>query len=1424
LNEVKPKPSAALKQLGEKEVSLYIASTFYTFSGTWQWDGYSNTVFCSDVLFTPRQTFTGTRGIFHPDDLPKIRSTVAHAGSDEFDLQFRIITSYGELKTISGKNIRLAASASDHNFFDATVQQEINRVELERRLDEFGLKSNIADYAERIVDSGIWFFNKQTLQTWYSDNVYRIYGVAPQSINAHLNSFLAFIHPQEKDIVTDAIEKSIKEQVPVHLDFHIITADKKERWIRYVTHWVCNTVGDDVLSGLIIDNTEQKNAERKMESLKADALFQNRLLYLDERAAIIGHWEVNLLTRKVHFTEMYWRIFGQKGKGEAAGFEYFINLIHADDREAVSAAYRKIHTQKEFPEITFRIIRPDGKTRHLRQYGSLITKGGEEMVAGYLQDVTVAVQSEKKIHELKQAFALHQFTNNQAEHIAQFGSWLWDLQTSAVNYSNGFKQLFNLKTSPEEPTQKTILKLIHADDRKLFADSLVTMLTKAEESEIEFRMIRQGLELYIRAAFKCATFANKNFFVATFQDVSAEVNLRRQLHERIQLSELISENILDRAIVTDVNNTIVLWNRQCEELYKIRKDAAIGKNIFDVFPQWKNERHLGLFQRVLEGEPVMLAYEKATVRDEYHNLHMLPLKNEQGEVFGIIHLLHDVTKEVLLERHLKDRIQFIENLLDATVDRIVVLDRNMNYSYWNKRAEQYYGLGKEEVIGKNILELFPSLINDPSYESFRKVLKGETVHIQAQQNLLDKKAYFETYLIPLLTDQKEVSGILWIVHDLSAEWQLQQEGEISTQKLKEQAHYLQRITETTPDMISIMELETRKFTFLNSETFKANGFDTDKMKRELEIGNSSWVHVEDKEVLSDYFRRLKTASDKDTVTAEYRAKTDEGVWNWFSVRGKIFQRDNKENVTHVLNVIENITSRKRVEEKLRQTEHWLQQTAQAAPDAITVYDLKEKLPVYLNHRLAEWVGYSSDELIEMGIKGRLELIHPDDRLKLLHFNEKVRAAADDTILTIEYRIRTKDGDELWLRNRSKVFLRNEKEQATHSISFLQHVTKELGLREQLKDRSRFVENILDSSIDRIMVLDKDLTIVGWNTRCEEHFGTRKEDAIGKNFLNRFPLLKQDEQMLEAITIALKGTLTHIPERRSIYGNGYTEMFLIPLKNAKEEIDSVLLLSHDITKRILAEEELKELNKTLEQKNKELENKNEEIASFAFVASHDLKEPLRKIHTFSDWLVQREADNLSDTGKRYTERILIASKRLETLIEDVLVLTKIHSDKQRQCDVDLNVVLEKAKEELATEIEESEAIIVADELPVIKGNNNQLLHLFNNLLSNAIKFQKPGNKPLISITAELVTENIPPTGANAGTEYIKVCFTDNGFGFDQKYAKKIFQVFQRLHGKHEYTGTGMGLAICKKIMDNHEGFITVSAEEDKGASFSCYFPL
>jgi len=264
------------------------------------------------------------------------------------------------------------------------------------------------------------------------------------------------------------------------------------------------------------------------------------------------------------------------------------------------------------------------------------------------------------------------------------------------------------------------------------------------------------------------------------------------------------------------------------------------------------------------------------------------------------------------------------------------------------------------------------------------------------------------------------------------------------------------------------------------------------------------------------------------------------------------------------------------------------------------------------------------------------------------------------------------------------------------------------------------------------------------------------------------------------------------------------------RNNEGCVTHILSILQDVTEEKAAERILTNLNATLERKNKELEQKNEEITSFAFVASHDLKEPLRKIHTFSDWLLTKEPA-LSETGRAGLEKLNHSVRRLDLLINDILALTKVHVDNDKQEPVDLNRLLQQVKTEMQEKLQKTCAVMTADPLPTIKGAANQLFYLFKNIISNSLKFQHKENEPRIHIKAEW--EN----------QFLKLSVSDNGIGIAPEYHRKIFEMFRRLHTRTEYEGTGMGLAICKKIMEKHGGDITVASEPEKGATFTCWFP-
>lgn len=247
-------------------------------------------------------------------------------------------------------------------------------------------------------------------------------------------------------------------------------------------------------------------------------------------------------------------------------------------------------------------------------------------------------------------------------------------------------------------------------------------------------------------------------------------------------------------------------------------------------------------------------------------------------------------------------------------------------------------------------------------------------------------------------------------------------------------------------------------------------------------------------------------------------------------------------------------------------------------------------------------------------------------------------------------------------------------------------------------------------------------------------------------------------------------------------------------------------------------ELTGLNQLFLEKNRELERNNEEIASFSYVASHDLQEPLRKIQSFSQLIIDKEGDNLSATAKDYFRRIKDAAARMQTLIEDLLDYAAAGAGIHKAGTVDLNVVLNEVVKQLHESIKEKSAVINAGKLPVINGNLSQLEQLFSNLINNALKYSRKDEVPVINIQAQ-------PTSGEAGEPpgFWKIMFSDNGIGFDNGAAEKIFDIFHRLHGKSDYPGSGIGLAIAKKIADNHGGSIRAEGNPGTGAVFCIYFP-
>lgn len=626
------------------------------------------------------------------------------------------------------------------------------------------------------------------------------------------------------------------------------------------------------------------------------------------------------------------------------------------------------------------------------------------------------------------------------------------------------------------------------------------------------------------------------------------------------------------------------------------------------------------------------------------------------------------------------------------------------------------------------------------------------------------------------------------------------------EELKNKNLLIEKIAQIIPDSLIVVESKSRKVLFENKPLLNLLGYtDADMGGKDQFDFITGLIHKEDIPKLLESRKFIfDPANNGKYASTEYRIKDKSGKWRWILARSTIFKT--VEGEAHQINfgISQDITALKEIEQELLNSKSFIEKINNTLPLHVSIFDLQSMGFVYRNYDIGTTLGYAENEVADI-----MQLAHPDyaaDALKNLQGFALMKEGEKRAVVG---KYLTKEGEVKHLLTRATPFLMNPDGTVRQILTTTSDLTdlKEAELKLQFSEETR--KAILSALPDIVFQIDTTGLIRDMYAGEEFRHAMAGKVIAGKYVTDFLPEKQAAVNMkLVAEVVATGRMQTH----EYVHQRDGQEMHY-ELRISKLNEECAIMVMRDVSQLRLTREQLDQKLGELWSKNQVLEKyitSNAELEKFAYIASHDLREPIRSIVGFTQLLQKRFDKEMNDEAKEFLDNIINSAQRMNTLVLGLLDYSRVSSNGKAFSSTNLNDVLQKVLDDLSVMIEETGAEISIDKLPVINCDELQIRQLFQNLVSNSIKFRKPNEVPAIKISVQL----------KDGKQVFSV--SDNGIGLDMKYSENVFHIFSRLHTSDKYPGSGIGLAVCKKIVERHNGKIWLESETGKGTAF--YFTL
>lgn len=1190
--------------------------------------------------------------------------------------------------------------------------------------------------------------------------------------------------------------------------------------------WFLNT---NVKFGDGFINVWEDISERKrIEETLAE---ERTRINLAESLGHVGSFEWNTVTNKMHWSDELYRIHGLQPQSEEITLDRLLRLVHPDDVGLVKQKLKRGLKHEGIIKFTHRLLLPDGTLRHItRTIESFADERGNIIrINGNVQDITEIKDNEKKLQEVNRQLVHKIYEVEQREaHLENFERIVnsshdaiisVDLEGKVIQWSNAAEQFYGY--SANEMIGQSLLVIVPDG----YQSEFLTLVNRVQQGEsfVDIETVRiNRRKQRMDVVLNLFPLKDEKGSVIGSCGVTKDITERRKAEkdlvaskERFEAAINLSPNVL--SIVSSIRNESNEINDFCFDWVSTSGMALAGKDVtgFKLSEAFPYIRAIGVFSAFVNtvetGAPTDMENYYST-EDFSAWLKWKAVKLEDGLFVSI----EDIGERKKNEEELKKNKDLLQSVFDAVQSSVTVYRTLYNFE---KKAEDFEILMFNDfafrtsfttpaIIGKRLSEVFPSTKHNGILQKFLDVADNGTPIKFEQLYQGDRMSNWLYFNVSRL-------GNLLIVIT---------EDTTNRRKAEDENYKHLQILQQTEEVAGI---GTWEYVLERDEFNCSEGiYRLFELPTGVRMSPETYIQSaidDDKDVAERIVTYIK--NDPQNFEEIIRIKSD--PIKILKVKGKPLREGS---ISRMIGVALDITAIVQSEKALKDQAHFINQIAITIPDIISVTELETRKIEYVNIAALDtsMFGY---EVLDMSQEELLALIHPDDMEPLHNYFKNFYALSDQDSITLEFRAKNKFNDWSWFKARGKVFKRNDFGRATHGVNIVQNITEQKNADRALRENRELLQSVFSSTTNTIAVLKpvykeqssvQDFEIVFANKdSLPYHEGTNPVGVRVGEFYASESGAEASERLIQKLKTVLEtGESTEYDQVISHESKHWLHTVAVKLEN------EIVVTQQDITESVESRMNLEQLNESLKQKNLELKSRNQELANFAFIASHDLREPLRKILVFSNYLLEKEEANISQQGRDYCLKIIRAINRMNALIDDILEYSRASSSPLTQhVIVDLNDVLKNVLLDISELIAENKAIIEYDSLPSIKGNPLQLSQLFQNLITNGIKFKRQNVTPHITVISDFVKgRDIDSPLANPNVRYVTLEVADNGIGFESKFTDKIFQMFQRLHDRSEFPGTGMGLAICKRVVENHKGFIMAMGKPGEGAVFKCYFPI